>query len=697
MTEFSIHKTQHSLQEMDNTFSTDNVNSHRDKINSQNAEEVDAQAQVNVEDNEEGSSKKRRLTSDVWKDFDRIKNKDGSQSAQCMHCRKLLVSGPNAGTTHLKNHLLRCNKRNRTDITQYMLTTKKNAFDSTVSVENFKFSEQKSRMDFAKMVIKHNYSFSMCEHEYFEYFVQGLQPKFHLKCRNTVKADILQVYKNEKENLYKYLETLPGRVSLTTDIWTSDHQNIGYICLTSHFIDADWILHSKILAYRCIEYPHDTETLFRHIVDCILDWKLEGKLFSMVLDNASVNDAMVRSLRVWLRERSAVPLEGKLFHVRCSAHILNLIVQDGLKVIGEFIHKVRETVKYLKRSPYATQKFNNAKAQLKLTNKKKVKMDCPTRWNSTFLMIQSALEMKETFWRLSQTDQNYKFHPTKEEWKVAQVICNCLEHFYKATNRFSGTSYPTSNGFFSDVCNIKLQMMKWETSEYDFLQKMATPMKLKFEKYWDECCLVLSVAVVLDPRYKMNLVEYYYNKIHSSLAASYIENVRCAVFELFNEYDDCLSCSKGESTQVAHGFSNDISSNDDELSGFDSWYEKKSNVVAVNKSELELYLEEPLFPRSESFNILSWWKTNSAKYPTLAKIARDILAVPATSVASEAAFSVGGRIIDECRSSMATETVEALVTTQDWLPSRKQKGPTVDTYEKPQLSIPKSSTYPCKG
>ncbi|KAL4578341.1 hypothetical protein LXL04_014462 [Taraxacum kok-saghyz] len=164
--------------------------------------------------------------------------------------------------------------------------------------------------------------------------------------------------------------------------------------------------------------------------------------------------------------------------------------------------------------------------------------------------------------------QNYKFHPTKEEWKVAQVICNCLEHFYKATNRFSGTSYPTSNGFFSDVCNIKLQMMKWETSEYDFLQKMATPMKLKFEKYWDECCLVLSVAVVLDPRYKMNLVEYYYNKIHSSLAASYIENVRCVVFELFNEYDDCLSCSKGESTQVAHGFSNDISSNDNELSGF---------------------------------------------------------------------------------------------------------------------------------
>lgn len=162
---------------------------------------------------------------------------------------------------------------------------------------------------------------------------------------------------------------LPGRVSLTTDIWTYDHQNIGYICLPSHFIDEDWVLNNKILAYHWIKYPHDSETLFRHIIDCILDWKLDRKLFYMVLDNASVNDAMVRSLRGWLCERSAVPLEGKLFHVHCSAHILNLIVQDGLKVVGEFIHNFRETIKYLKRSPYTTQNLNNA--SLKITKKLK--------------------------------------------------------------------------------------------------------------------------------------------------------------------------------------------------------------------------------------------------------------------------------------------------------------------------------------
>ncbi|KAL4555140.1 hypothetical protein LXL04_037751 [Taraxacum kok-saghyz] len=213
-----------------------------------------------------------------------------------------------------------------------------------------------------------------------------------------------------------------------------------------------------------------------------------------------------------------------------------------------------------------------------------------------------------------------------------QVAFFRFQHFYKGTNRFSGTSYPTSNMFFGDICNIKLQMMMWESSEYEFLRKMANPMKLKFEKYWNECCLVLAIAVVFDPRYKMSLVEYYYNKIHGSLAVTYVEHVRNALLELFNEYDEV------------------------------DFKKKKSNVAATSKTELELYLEESLFPI-----------TNSAKHPTLAKIARDILAVPATSVASEAAFSTGGRIIDESRSSLSTDTVEALVTTQDWLPSRKQK------------------------
>ena len=206
---------------------------------------------------------------------------------------------------------------------------------------------------------------------------------------------------------------------------------------------------------------------------------------------------------------------------------------------------------------------------------------------------------------------------------------------------------------------------------------MAGPMKVKFDKYWEECSLVLAVAIVFDPRFKMDLVEYYYDRLHGFDAHKYVERVRSAIFDLFTEYEDDLSQSKTELRHEVGGSYNDnmVASNDDELSGFDSWYVRgrSSNIIAHKKSELEEYLEEPLFPRTENFNILNWWKINSAKLPTLAKMARDILAVPATTVASKATFSIGGRVINESRASMLPETVEALVTTKDWLLSRKRK------------------------
>ncbi|CAN6171584.1 unnamed protein product [Urochloa humidicola] len=61
------------------------------------------------------------------------------------------------------------------------------------------------------------------------------------------------------------------------------------------------------------------------------------------------------------------------------------------------------------------------------------------------------------------------------------------------------------------------------------------------------------------------------------------------------------------------------------------------------------------------------------KYPVLSKLAKDILAVPVSTVASESSFSTGGRILDSFRTSLSATTVEALICTQSWL--RSPSGP----------------------
>lgn len=63
-----------------------------------------------------------RLKSAVWKDFDRIKRGDACV-AVCKHCKKKLSGSSTSGTSHLRNHLIRCRRRSNHDVSQ-MLTSK---------------------------------------------------------------------------------------------------------------------------------------------------------------------------------------------------------------------------------------------------------------------------------------------------------------------------------------------------------------------------------------------------------------------------------------------------------------------------------------------------------------------------------------------------------------------------------------------
>jgi hypothetical protein len=85
------------------------------------------------------------------------------------------------------------------------------------------------------------------------------------------------------------------------------------------------------------------------------------------------------------------------------------------------------------------------------------------------------------------------------------------------------------------------------------------------------------------------------------------------------------------------------------------------------KSELDAYLDKVFVRTDERFEILSWWRTNANKYPVLSAMAHDFLAILLSIVPSESAFSAGGRILADNRSSMTPETLECLVCCKDWL------------------------------
>ncbi|CAM8983761.1 unnamed protein product [Rhodiola kirilowii] len=87
--------------------------------------------------------------------------------------------------------------------------------------------------------------------------------------------------------------------------------------------------------------------------------------------------------------------------------------------------------------------------------------------------------------------------------------------------------------------------------------------------------------------------------------------------------------------------------------------------------EVDMYLLDPIVKAVNplDYDILEWWKTNGDKYPSLAALTKDIMAIQVSTVASESSFSTSRRVIDPFRSSLSPKTVEALICYQNWIRS----------------------------
>ena len=71
--------------------------------------------------------------------------------------------------------------------------------------------------------------------------------------------------------------------------------------------------------------------------------------------------------------------------------------------------------------------------------------------------------------------------------------------------------------------------------------------------------------------------------------------------------------------------------------------------------------------KQNPIDILAYWKNNTDKYPILAQIVRDMMAIQVSTVASESAFSGTRRVVDPHRNRLDPEMVQALICAKDWI------------------------------
>ncbi|KAF3967981.1 hypothetical protein CMV_008075 [Castanea mollissima] len=600
-------------------------------------------------------SKQRRLTSKIWNDFDRVET-DGEHRAICKHCQRYFSGSSKSGTTHLKNHLKRCSAIKSEESCKEMISPSQTGDlkNPIVIDRNFVFDEEESSLDVVRMIIKHGYPLNMIEHERFSIFVKNLQPRFKLPSRDTLKAGILRVYGEEKEKLRKYFEMLSCGFHLILNFLTCHDKKNRYCCFTLQFSEDGLKLKKKILALKSLENYYTGETLCEMVKGLLLEWKINKKLCSITVEHSSSNKKMVHNLVTWLDLQGYPPHKRTLFHIPCITHIINLLVQDGLDGIVLILHKTRKAIKYFSETADGAQKFH----EVDLTSQ---------RWDSIFFMLQSALKYEATF--LQSRGCDFPENISTEEWNSAKAIVKCLTDFYDVVQRLLGSKCFIAYLYFSKICYISKILLKWQKSEQELIRSIANKMKVRFDNYCRDFIRVSAIAAVLDPRSKLDFVHFSLKDVYGE-GTTLCKEIKDDFFGIFYGYAEDFSSQPYRSSSSYGNNDCDVRS---------KWYKSQRDL---QREELDRYLEAPP-SRNEELDELGWWHTNGEKFPTLWRMARDILAIPMSTSISNSAFSIEPMTINSIFNDLDPDIIEASSCGGDWLDNPIRITPNKDNDHSP--------------
>jgi hypothetical protein len=288
------------------------------------------------------------------------------------------------------------------------------------------------------------------------------------------------------------------------------------------------------------------KTLLKRIASMVEEFGMIDKVFSMSLDNASANSKAHKILQpMFFGYLGSYPAPTKdepnkvrylLVHQRCACHVINLIVKSDMKRLKPYTEDFRTAISFLNSSDQRIALFKNY-CTAKGLRPRKFGLNMDVGWNSTYLMLKHLLPYKEVFQVFINSNYGSTLL-TAQYWYVAEQIMVFLELFYDSTVVLSGVYYPTAPLVLHHMLDIAKHLQKAERDAN--FRMIATPMKLKFLKYWKKIPMIYSYAFILGPRAKMkgffNVLELL-GKANGCTYSVYYGDVRDELYRLFAKYE----------------------------------------------------------------------------------------------------------------------------------------------------------------
>lgn len=492
-----------------------------------------------------------------------------------------------------------------------------------------------------------------------------LGPDFKIPTEKTVLKYCKLIEHNMRESVLKNIENVDD-VALSTDTRTS-RSGDAYITTTAHYIDDEWNLQSNTISTAGMSESHDADNLQDKLEAIAAEFNLiESKIVCTTHDNASnIQNGVDQS-----------DLLGD--SNRCYAHTEQLAMMEALSTprATQLISKCSAIVGHFKHSGPARDALEKMQRQLNVPEQELVQC-VKTRWNSYFLMFERLLQQKEAIiCTLGRSGKRYaNLDLTTEEWNDLSDVRDLLYPFATALNYLCAESYSTISVVRPTIFSL-LHGLEPDQSDTHFVAQTKRilwyRLAIRFDvvprwlRNWrgdettpgeyrtsplnendphfrephtaarrNQVVSVSQIATFLDPRFKKLLCE----------TRSERQKIQQHVQSLYSKAKDDQTIENTHSDEASCKFDDFLATVMDQGAADD---------------EFDLYLREVVTNLRPSDNPLAWWKANELKFPTMARLAKRYLCIPATSAPSERVFSTAGNIVTAKRNCLKPENVSTL-------------------------------------
>ncbi|XP_065907752.1 zinc finger BED domain-containing protein 4-like [Dysidea avara] len=485
---------------------------------------------------------------------------------------------------------------------------------------------------------------SVVESKRFKSLLRILDSQYQVPSRKQLSTVLLKKkYDKLKSSVLDKLKKT-DTINLTIDLW-SNRQMRSYLGITGHYISDDWNLESVMLACNQVSGRHIGDNIMMWYDEIISDFGVREEVKHIITDSASNVKKAFLTLPGYedVEDHTASDdseAEGEsefercdnvsldesqvLFeHHACFAHVLQLVVKDGMAKAGQIntvIKRCSSLVSFVRRSTVAADV---------LKDETRLQADNTTRWNSQLKMIRSVLAVSDSV--LSQLENAPKL--TTHEKNLLQDIVEILTPFEEATEFVQVGCVPSAGYVLPCIRGLYHHIENMVSKYHSGLVRGLKQSLHRRMPYYEENETYI-VACILDPRFKLRWCSDDAERDRSlDLLKAVLERLSPAVSTVaVLQADENSEPPPKKKRKSLFNFMYDNSHSPS----------IESQQLSTVTKQVDEYIETDTLPMTQ--NPTKYWQDNQKKYTVLSRLAKDVLGVPSSSAPVERLFSVAGKV-----------------------------------------------------